>query len=769
MKSKRELFEQVMQEAQKIEIPEGIQPEKISKKLDSHFPIKTGQEDRAAEQKKEGEPEGNGQGEKKEAGKEKKQGRALKVSAQKILALAACLVLLLGGFWLSGRMGSLPGSKTEVSHADSIAAEKAVKEEEASVETAVEREENLSQEQDFGNATYEEIYASMLPAWENEYAYLRSEQSMLDGTVVAEEAAVEDMGGVTNGSMASKGAAVQEVQEEKMSIAFLESEKELVMADDAAGEAYGTTNIQTVGVDEGDIIKNDGRYLYQIVGRTTDNGYQQTIQVVDTKEGLTQVGCIGNFDHIQEFYVRNDRLIVIENKSLDYTADTSASVSDFYDVMHRRNAYHEISFYDISYRENPHFLKRFTLNGEYTSSRISDGYFYGFSRFYADSGAGEEDYEAYIPRVDGEYLTAEQILLPQENTGTCYLVLVSVDLEHPKEFVETKAVVSTGEMYYVSSENIYATSFHSAKEQEGLSSSTTDILRFSYAEGKFSLAAKGTIKGQLESSFSLDEHEGYLRAVTTVQEYRYRRLTDNRTGKDIGYQVLEEKETNSLYVLDEQLKMVGRIEGLAEDERIYSARFFGETGYFVTFRQTDPLYAVDLSDPAKPEILSELKISGFSEYLHLYGTDQLLGIGMEADEETGIQEDMKLSMFDISDPTDVQEEAKLNLENFDYSEALYNHKAVLVNAEANIIGFEAEGYSNRYLRKYLIFSYDAEHDRFIREMELDAKDVEGNFCQTRGTFIGENFYLLCSDGSITSYDRDSGRKLETLQFNVKKR
>ena len=76
MKSKRELFEQVMQEAQKIEIPEGIQPEKISKKLDSHFPIKTGQEDRAAEQKKEGEPEGNGQGEKKEAGKEKKQGRA---------------------------------------------------------------------------------------------------------------------------------------------------------------------------------------------------------------------------------------------------------------------------------------------------------------------------------------------------------------------------------------------------------------------------------------------------------------------------------------------------------------------------------------------------------------------------------------------------------------------------------------------------------------------------------------------------------------------
>ena len=126
-------------------------------------------------------------------------------------------------------------------------------------------------------------------------------------------------------------------------------------------------------------------------------------------------------------------------------------------------------------------------------------------------------------------------------------------------------------------------------------------------------------------------HKGNLRVVTT------------------------EGETNSVYVLDKELKQIGAIEDLAEDERVYSARFMGEVGYFVTFRETDPLFSVDLSDPEKPKIVGELKIPGFSDYLHFYGEDQLLGIGMNVDEETQITDGVKLSMFDISDKTDVKE------------------------------------------------------------------------------------------------------------------
>ena len=760
MKSKKDIVEQVIHQAQKIEIPDSLQPENIQKKLEKSFEGEVG--------RKAGEPVlPTEKAREKLASVNKSQRNRM----QKFLITAASLLFLLGSFSLIERLGILSGNKAAVWEENrEAAAPEAEAEVGVKADTTIDVAAGQVYGPDFGEATYEEIYASMLSEWEREYSYSTRGEPMDGGTIpesgvveAAEESSALDTGDGVNNGVLSSGSTAQNIQGKSVAIALSEREMQTAV-EDLTEDTFGATNIQTVGVDEGDIIKNDGRYLYQIVQRATNNGYQQAIQIVDTKDGLRQVVCLGGFDNIQEFYVRDDRLIVIECNKYGYTAEVSSSPRYSYDVAYRGNAYHEIFFYDISKKEEPHFIKSFTLTGEYTSSRVSEGYFYGFSRFYANPGEGEEDYAAYVPKVGERYLTDEQILLPKDSKGTSYLVLVSVELENPEEFVETKAVVSTGDMYYVSGENIYVTSFHSAKEQEGWNSTATDILKFAYQEGKFSLAGRGTIKGQLESSFSLDEYNGYLRAVSTVREYYYKMLEDDRTGEHIGYEILQEKETNSLYVLDEQLKVTGSIEGLARNEQIYSARFFGEVGYFVTFRRTDPLYAVDLSNPAKPEILSELKVSGFSEYLHLYGTDRLLGIGMEADEDTGIQEGMKLSMFDISDPADVQEVTKLNLSEYDYSEALYNHKAVLIHSEANIIGFEAEGHGNRYRRKYLIFSYDREKDIFVQEMELNAMDVNGNFCQTRGTFIGNTFYLLCSDGSITSYDRSSGKKIEVLKF-----
>ena len=168
--------------------------------------------------------------------------------------------------------------------------------------------------------------------------------------------------------------------------------------------------------------------------------------------------------------------------------------------------------------------------------------------------------------------------------------------------------------------------------------------------------------------------------------------------------------------LPEPLKPL-RVEDLAENEQIYSARFMGNTAYFVTFRQTDPLFAVDLTDIENPTVLSELKVSGFSEYLHSYGEGLLFGFGIEADEETGRQEGMKLSMFDISDNTNVQEITRLPLDKYNYSEALYNHHALMIQPNKNIIGFEAEG-SDRggYWKDYLIFTY--ENDVFVQKLKI---------------------------------------------------
>ena len=140
--------------------------------------------------------------------------------------------------------------------------------------------------------------------------------------------------------------------------------------------------------------------------------------------------------------------------------------------------------------------------------------------------------------------------------------------------------------------------------------------------------------------------------------------------------VTTDDETNGLYILASNMKEVGSITGLAEGEQVYSARLLGDTGYFVTYEKTDPLFSVDLSDPKNPKIIGKLKIPGFSEYLHFYGENQLLGIGMDVDEDGVTTDGVKLSMFDVSDPSDVKEIETYVLEGTYGTDAGYDYKAV---------------------------------------------------------------------------------------------
>lgn len=580
---------------------------------------------------------------------------------------------------------------------------------------------------------YEDIYASMELTWEEENQW-RTSMEMPEAAV---EESVVDGGATGTYDTAMKMNAAADLSDD-----------------------VGTTNVQTVGVDEGDIVKNDGRYLYQKIWKEIDHTNHPVIQIVDTKDGLSEVSRIDGFDDIVEFYVWNDVLVVIENKYMDY-AESSRAIKMHHDVAYFGNYYHEITFFNLTDRSNPEKIKTFTLQGSYASSRIANGYFYGFSKYYANKGENEKDYAAYIPLLDGEYLAADRIYLPEENKSTTYLVLVAIDLENPTQFTDTTGIVAGGDLYYVSPKNIYVADCKNIGVSNGWSSNTTSLLRFSYEDGKFALLAKGDVKGRLDSSFSMDEYNGYLRLVSTVNEYELVEIVDDRTGEVIGSEIQNERQTNALYVLDETLNVIGSVENLAENEQIYSARFMGNTAYFVTFRQTDPLFAVDLTDIENPTVLSELKVSGFSEYLHGYGDGLLFGLGMEADEETGRQEGMKLSMFDISDNTNVQEITRLPLDKYNYSEALYNHHALMIQPNKNIIGFEAEG-SDRggYWKDYLIFTY--ENDVFVQKLKIDTKNENGHYYFSRGTYIGDVFYLLCGDGSITSYDLNSGEKLESL-------
>lgn len=512
---------------------------------------------------------------------------------------------------------------------------------------------------------------------------------------------------ITEDSAADMAAGGAEMRQQIAS----EMQKMDAAVPEAASAEYSETNVRQEGVDEADVVKTDGRYLYTL----RDNG--RAVVIVDTKDGLKEAAEVKLEDphSIREFYVNNGKLALVGESYREEKTKSGwyMSTASTFAVT-----------YDLSDPAKPEKIGEVTQSGYYTSSRMSEGHLYLFSQYSVDTASGIEprDTEKYIPLVDGTLLPGNDIYLPTTKQAYMYAVISSVDMEKPDDTKDSKAIFTDGGNLYVSNKNIYW------YEDRSWYTGDTVIRRLSYQDGKLKAEASGMVGGYIHDSFCIDEYKGYLRVITT------------------------EKETNSVYVLDEKLKVVGSIEGLAEDERVYSARLMGDVGYFVTFRETDPLFSVDFSDPKKPEIIGELKIPGFSEYLHFYGEDMLLGIGMDVDEDGFTTNGVKLSMFDISDNTDVKEVQKYVMKNVYSADVMYDYRAALIDVGKNIIGFSANSGDGE---SYYVFSYD-EDKGFACLME---ETINGTGYQTaRGVYIDQVLYVV-KGNIIEAYGMEDYKKV----------
>ena len=290
-----------------------------------------------------------------------------------------------------------------------------------------------------------------------------------------------------------------------------------------------------------------------------------------------------------------------------------------------------------------------------------------------------------------EKVSPGDVILPYNITSAGYLVMGSVSLEKPDHWEDRQVLVSGAEQLYVSAENIYTVNVNSRS-----SYTNSEITKVRFGDGIFTGVAAGTVYGMVDDTFSIDEYKGNLRVLTSywgkLNKSFYEILSD-LFGLDY-YDDAQWERHNALYILDEDLQRIGRIADLAEGEEIKSARFFGDTAYFVTFRRTDPLFTVDLSDPHAPVIVSELTLPGFSAYLHPFGEGRILGMGYDADEDTGIVTGLKLSLFDTSDPADVKEIARRIIPGITWCPAVDEYKAVFADTSRELIGFWC---SDRYL------------------------------------------------------------------------
>ena len=515
---------------------------------------------------------------------------------------------------------------------------------------------------------------------------------------------------------------------------------------------YSETNTQVKGVDEADIVKTDGRYIYYVV-----NNQLNILEAGGSDTKLVSSTQFTNNDkwwgYASEMFLQGDRLMIITQ---GYATVWTRSVSGGYNESREQT---QVLLYDVSNPARPREIAALGQSGNYVSSRMIGEYVYLVTSHYVWQPMREQP-STYVPELisggTGRAIAAGDILVYGTPKTSAYTVIGAINLASGTDYATAKAVFGGASDVYCNTEHLLLTNGEYDREVSDIApdangknvqvttgTSQTRLLLFDLDGDKITLTANATIPGTLINQFAVDEYNGVFRLVTTCTNSIERIYTDGVDTYDY-----EGETYNCLYTLDAKLDVLGKLEKLAEDEWIESVRFDGGIGYFVTFRQIDPLFAVDLSNPKAPKVLSELKIPGFSEYLHVYGDGLLLGLGYEADEKTGSTKGVKLSMFDVKNPRSVKE---LTTERIDAGWTVVggNHKAILVSVEKNLIAFPADD-------AYYIFSYTRETG--FEQLAKVRMDDGLNSWNLRGLFIGDSFYVL-GDAGVTVISMRSWEKI----------
>lgn len=525
---------------------------------------------------------------------------------------------------------------------------------------------------------------------------------------------------------------------------------------------YDTYN-QEKGVIEADKAKTDGKYIYYadydncriLIAEAEDGKFGKTF-ALDIKDSLSKNYDNKNDCHtrIRDMYIYNGMIAVIAEED-GYPEHRYNESSFICDCIVYGKAQTSVMFYTAG--NDPEFIDRYIQDGAYSSVRITpDGYLYLITNYFSsdyNSVKDAENISEYIPKcgMSGNvgYIPADRLLLPTEQCkeySSClrFVTAGSIDLNQsgaPKP-VDSKALAGNSGKVYCSADNLYCA--------DGWEN--TEITRISLREGKISPAASGRIGGYINDQFSMSEYGGYFRVAATIEKY------DN-TGENL---------TNSVYVLDMDMKIVGEVGGFGTGEHIKSVNFSGSMAYVVTFRQTDPLFSIDLSDPKNPKILDEFKINGFSSYMQPWTDGLLLGFGNDAD-DSGRITGVKLVMFDNSDPDSLKEVGKYticNAENSIYSNAVDDRKQLLISPEKNLICVPVCDYLNdSFTSSYMLFSYENGEFKLKNTIceTLDSSEIFSCNVFDRAVYIGDYVYIL-SGKRFVSADIDTAKEKDKAVF-----
>ena len=456
---------------------------------------------------------------------------------------------------------------------------------------------------------------------------------------------------------------------------------------------YSTTNIQVENVDEADIIKTDGDYIYSIS--------EANVIITDARdaENLRIASKISAKGVPEDLIIYNNKLVII-------SAETQNNTYYYYNSNNNTT----VSIYDVLDKTNPKILKTYTMYEPYYTSRCINNKLYVISSGYLRKDNNkvityysEDRVQKNIDLKNIKYFTD---IKTKKQTLISY-----VDLNNPKEDMKMNSYLIDVSNAYVSENAIYLLNqkyeggygsvppisslfglkgaigpfvWNNTEKEYGY---YTDIYKFNILEnGEIEYKSKANVKGQTINQYSVDEYEGNLRVA-----------------------LFNTQDGSRVVIFDKNLKEIGASDYLAKGEKMYSSRFIGNKAYLVTYKNMDPLFVIDLRNPEKPKVLGELKIPGYSTYLHPYDENHLIGIGMETKETVNRDSygrvtwtsakivGMKMALFDVSDVENPKEISNVVIgDNRTTSSILTNPKALLFSKEKGLIAIPVNNYKDDF-------------------------------------------------------------------------
>ncbi len=536
------------------------------------------------------------------------------------------------------------------------------------------------------------------------------------------------------------------------------------VTDGGMGDAvFGGTNVQVEGIEEGDILKNDGSYLY-VLRWTTEMGYVDIVDIRDKAQmrSVSQIEVCraetadgtSTYTNISELFITGNTLTVLYTES---TYSVSSEMPEIYGAGTAGTTQTVAAVYDVTDRAVPVLRYTYAVDGSLISSRMAGNTLLLVTEYSVPLYRNNDDLKnASVPCFykDGvkTRFPVNTVCLTANTDSQSYLTVTLLDTASDGTNAQMKAVLGGGTDIYctedtllVAAQDLSDTTANSNAAGDMIASFVsgavdTRLFAFSLSDG-IRYQGSTEIDGSLLNQFAMDAYGGYYRIATTAED------------------------GSCLTVLNESLETVGKLGGIAPGEDIYAVRFLGDTAYLVTFYQTDPLFIVDLSDPTSPEITGELKIPGFSSYLHPYAENLLIGIG-ESGDENGATGKVKVSLFDVSDMQDPKEISSVVFDGAQYtsSTAQSDHHAYLTLPDGAfaIPVYESGTVSQPGVSLACVLTVE---NGTLRVIETYSPDLEGEdvYAIARLTFAGDTLYTL-SDTALVAFDRGTGEQLSRIDY-----